>query len=52
MAFKISNWWKKEVPVENSTGTSFVRMARVELAQENSHYPLKVARLPFRHIRL
>ena len=32
--------------------TSFcVRMARLELAQENSHYPLKVARLPFRHIR-
>ena len=29
-----------------------VRMARLELAQENSHYPLKVARLPFRHIRL
>ena len=28
-----------------------VRMARLELAQENSHYPLKVARLPFRHIR-
>lgn len=23
-----------------------VRMARLELAQENSHYPLKVARLP------
>ena len=27
-------------------------MARLELAQENSHHPLKVARLPFRHIRL
>lgn len=30
---------------------AFVRMARLELAQDNSHYPLKVARLPFRHIR-
>ena len=30
---------------------SLVRMARLELAQDNSHYPLKVARLPFRHIR-
>ena len=29
-----------------------VRMARLELARENSHYPLKVARLPLRHIRL
>ena len=29
-----------------------VRKARLELAQENSHYPLKVARLPFRHFRV
>ena len=32
--------------------TPLVRMARLELAQENSHHPLKVARLPFRHIRI
>ena len=34
-----------------STGF-FVRKTRLELVQENSHYPLKVARLPFRHFRV
>ncbi len=28
-----------------------VRRMRVELTQDYSHYPLKVARLPFRHLR-
>ena len=32
--------------------TSFsVRMVRLELTQANAHYPLKVACLPFHHIR-
>ena len=31
---------------------SFVRWARLELAQDYSHYPLKVACLPFHHHRL
>ena len=30
---------------------SFVRWARLELAQDYSHYPLKVACLPFHHHR-
>ena len=30
---------------------SVVRMARVELAQAYAHHPLKVACLPFHHIR-
>ena len=30
----------------------FVRMVRVELTQANAHYPLKVACLPFHHIRI
>ena len=30
----------------------FVRWARLELAQDYSHYPLKVACLPFHHHRL
>ncbi len=29
----------------------FVRMMRLELIQANAHYPLKVACLPFHHIR-
>lgn len=29
----------------------FVRMVRVELTRANAHYPLKVACLPFHHIR-
>ena len=31
---------------------SFVRWARLELAQDYSHYPLKVACLPFHHHRV
>ena len=47
----IEKGYKKE---DNQLGYPLfvVRMARLELAQDNSHYPLKVARLPFRHIRL
>lgn len=30
----------------------FVRMVRVELTRTNAHYPLKVACLPFHHIRM
>ena len=30
---------------------SNVRMVRFELTQANAHYPLKVACLPFHHIR-
>ena len=30
----------------------FVRMVRLELTQANAHYPLKVACLPFHHIRI
>ena len=30
---------------------SFVRMVRVELTRAIAHYPLKVACLPFHHIR-
>ena len=29
-----------------------VRMMRLELIQANAHYPLKVACLPFHHIRI
>ena len=39
-------------PLPRKLAAILVRMARLELAQENSHHPLKVARLPFRHIRV
>ena len=35
----------------SSEWSLLVRVARLELGQDNCHYPLKVARLPFRHIR-
>ena len=36
---------------KNSLSAVLVRMVRVELTRANAHYPLKVACLPFHHIR-
>ena len=41
---------KKKLSVVQIT-SFFVRMVRLELTQANAHYPLKVACLPFHHIR-
>lgn len=39
--------------MENEKKTKkFVRMVRLELTQDYSYYPLKVACLPFHHIRI
>ena len=44
-------------PAQNAKKTSseedvfFVRTVRLELTQANAHYPLKVACLPFHHVR-
>ena len=42
---------KEEASSETSSCGDFVRWARLELAQDYSHYPLKVACLPFHHHR-
>ena len=41
---------KRKLSVVQITSFS-VRMVRLELTQANAHYPLKVACLPFHHIR-
>ena len=42
---------KRGSSFRNFLGGKFVRWARLELAQDYSHYPLKVACLPFHHHR-
>ena len=42
---------KEEASSETSSCGDFVRWARLELAQDYSHYPLNVACLPFHHHR-
>ena len=42
---------KEEASIETSSFLG-VRWARLELAQDFSHYPLKVACLPFHHHRV
>ena len=43
--------YKKRKPSVIQITSFFVRMVRLELTQANAHYPLKVACLPFHHIR-
>ena len=45
-----SEYKKRKLSVVQITSFS-VRMVRLELTQANAHYPLKVACLPFHHIR-
>ena len=46
-------WWSECIKKPGTSKGSwfFVRMVRVELTRANAHYPLKVACLPFHHIR-
>ena len=43
--------YKKRKPSVIQITSFSVRMVRLELTQANAHYPLKVACLPFHHIR-
>ena len=43
--------YKKRKPSVVQITSFSVRMVRLELTQANAHYPLKVACLPFHHIR-
>ena len=45
------NYIKKRKPSVIQITSFSVRMVRLELTQANAHYPLKVACLPFHHIR-
>ena len=47
----VDNTYKKREILQLDLSFAWVRMARVELAQAYAHHPLKVACLPFHHIR-